>query len=117
DVRYDKLVDVDWLVKRGSHSADYHMLVLRMSEPMLLVWACSVRLMSESFSHCRHPRRVQFDIRPMGFCPGNGASLGLVQRQGRIALRRSASCDLSLAVERCKFGLGVLAGEHGGAVG
>src|SRR5262249_377212 len=30
DVRRDRFVDVDWLVKRGSHIADHPMLVLRM---------------------------------------------------------------------------------------
>src|ERR1043166_5882328 len=35
DVRRDGFVDVDWLVKRGSHIADEHILVLRMSESML----------------------------------------------------------------------------------
>ena len=39
DVRRDKFVDVDWLVKRGSHIADHHMLVLRMEEPMLFVYS------------------------------------------------------------------------------
>jgi hypothetical protein len=36
NVRRDGFVDVDWLVKRGTHIADDHILVLRISELMLL---------------------------------------------------------------------------------
>jgi hypothetical protein len=36
DVGRNGFVDVDWLVKRGTHIADDHILVLRMAELMLL---------------------------------------------------------------------------------
>src|SRR5262249_49884423 len=65
DVGRERLVDVDWLVKRGTHIADDYILVLRMSELMLRsVGQCPLWVISGHFalqSACLlYPRKRTF---------------------------------------------------------